>query len=76
VGDTVTIRGQRRTETQTKDATVHRTERVSGPFERTFTLGVPLRNDKVEATFKDGVLEVRIPKADEARMREIEIKVG
>ena len=55
---------------------VLRAERVYGSFERSFTLGAPVRADQVKATFKDGVLEVRVPKAEEARLREIEVQVG
>jgi len=76
MGDTVTIRGERRASSPSSGGTVHRSERVTGMFERTFTLGAPVRADRVEATFKDGVLEVRIPKAEEARVREVEIKIG
>jgi len=76
VGDTIVITGERTAETPGKDATAHAKERVVGRFERTLTLGTRVRADQVEASFKDGVLEVRIPKADEARVREIEVKVG
>jgi len=76
MGDVVSIRGERHASAPTNGGTVHRSERVAGTFERTFTLGTAVRSDKVEATFKDGVLEVRIPKAEEARVREVEIKVG
>jgi HSP20 family protein len=76
MGDTLTIRGQRRLEERGKNDGAHRTERVAGQFERSFTLGKPVRGDQVQATFKDGVLEIRIPKAEDARVREIEVKVG
>jgi HSP20 family protein len=76
LGDSVTIRGERHTTQPSNGGTLHRTERVSGMFERTFTLGTAVRPDQVEAKFKDGVLEVRIPKAEDARVREVEIKVG
>jgi HSP20 family protein len=76
MGDVVTIRGERTAVAPPSGVTVHRTERITGGFERTFTLNSPIRADQVAATFKDGVLEVRIPKAEEARVREVEIKVG
>jgi HSP20 family protein len=75
MGDTLTIRGERRYDTNQKDGTVHRVERVYGSFERSFTLGAPVSNDKVKATYRDGVLEIRVPKAEEARMKEIEVQV-
>ena len=76
MGDTLTIRGERHQESSTKDANHHRLERVHGTFERSFTLGTPVRNEQVKAQYRDGVLEVRVPKAEEARMRQIEVQVG
>jgi len=77
MGDTITIRGERRASKDANGGTnYHRLERVYGTFERSFSLGSPVRNDQVQATYRDGVLEVRVPKAEEARMREIEVQVG
>lgn len=76
MGDTLTIRGERKRETAAKDGSHHRIERLYGTFERSFTLGSPVRNDKVKAQYRDGVLEVRVPKAEEARIREVEVQVG
>ena len=76
VGDTITIRGERLTQNAAKGANQHRVERVHGTFERSFTLGTPVRNDQVKAQYRDGVLEVHVPKADQARVREIEVQVG
>jgi HSP20 family protein len=75
MGDTLTIRGERKHEAEHKEGSWHRVERAYGSFERTFTLGAGVRNDKVKASYKDGVLEVRVPKAEEARLREIEVQV-
>jgi HSP20 family protein len=75
-GDTLTLRGERKRETDTTAGNVHRTERVFGTFERTFTLPAPVRGDQVKASYRNGVLEIHVPKADEARVREIEVKVG
>ncbi len=75
MGDTLTIRGERHQETREK-ANALRNERVYGTFERSFTLPAPVRADQVRATFKDGVLDIVVPKAEEARMREVEIKAG
>jgi len=76
MGDTLTLRGERKYETDRKNGNYHRVERVRGTFERTFTLGTPVRNDQVKAQFKDGVLEITVPKAEEAKRREIEIQVA
>src|SRR5262249_18354063 len=76
MGDTLTIRGERKPQGQDRNGSTHRIERAYGTFERTFTLGTPVRNDRVSASYKDGVLEVRVPKAEEARLREIQVQVG
>ncbi len=76
MGDTLTIRGERHEEKQEKSRTMLRVERTSGAFERSFTLGTPVRADAVKATYKDGVLEVRVPKAEQARLREVQIQTG
>ena len=76
LGDTLTIRGERRLDTSAQERNMHRIERHYGLFERSFTLGIPVRNDQVKASYKDGVLEIHVPKSEEARLREIEVKVG
>lgn len=75
-GDTLTIRGERKQEQASQHGNHHRIERVYGSFERSFVLGTPVRNDQVRAQFKDGVLDVRVPKAEEAKVREIEVQVA
>ena len=74
--DTLTIRGERKSQSETKDRNYHRVERRSGSFERSFTFGVPVRGDGVQAQVRDGVLEIHVPKAEQARVRDIEIKVA
>jgi HSP20 family protein len=76
MGDTITLRGERRQESTEKESNWLRCERSQGTFERSFALGSPLRADQVKAICRDGVLEVHVPKAEEARLREIEVKVG
>jgi len=76
MGDTLTIRGSRTDERKAKNGNFHRTERVHGSFERTITFGTTVKNDGVTAQVRDGVLEVHVPKADEAKLREIEVKVA
>ena len=74
-GDTLTIRGERKLESRRKEGTLHRVERPEGSFERSFVLGTPVRSNQVKAVYRDGVLEVHVPKAEEARVREIEVEV-
>jgi HSP20 family protein len=76
LGDTLTIRGERKVEQVHEKENIHYRERRSGSFERAFTLAAPVRADQVRASYRDGVLEVTVPKAEEARTREIEIQVG
>ena len=69
----LTVRGERKFEKDVKEESFHRIERAYGAFSRSFTLPTNVKNDGVEATFKDGVLTVRIPKAEEAKSRKIAI---
>ena len=70
----LTIRGERKKETDEKSARLHRVERVYGSFSRSFRLPATVLADKVEASYREGVLEITVPKADEVKPREIEIK--
>lgn len=73
-GDQLTIRGERRSERTEGEGQHIRTERLLGTFERSFTLGSRVQQEGVEAKHADGVLEVRVPKAESSRLREIEVK--
>jgi HSP20 family protein len=75
MGDTLTIRGERKQENEKQDGTTRRSERIYGMFERSFRLGTPVRSDKVKAQYRDGVLEVHVPKAEEAKLREVEVQI-
>jgi HSP20 family protein len=72
----LTIRGEKKGETETKDAHSFHRERVFGSFTRSFEVPVAVDAKRIEATFKDGVLEVRLPKSEEAKPKQIEIKVS
>jgi len=76
MGDTLTIRGERKQESENKNGGMHRVERLYGSFERSFRLATPVRGDKVKAQYRDGVLEIRVPKAEEAKVREVEVQVA
>jgi HSP20 family protein len=69
----LTIRGEKRQEIDENNERVHRSERVYGVFERTFALPNTVDADKIEARFENGILFVRIPKAERARPREIRV---
>jgi HSP20 family protein len=69
----LTIRGEKRQELDENNERVHRFERVYGVFERTFALPSTVDPDRIEARFENGVLLIRIPKAERARPREIRV---
>jgi HSP20 family protein len=69
----LTISGERRYEKDVKEENVHRVERAYGKFSRSFSLPTNIDADKVDATMKDGVLEVRLPKRESAKPKAIAI---
>jgi HSP20 family protein len=73
--NTLTIRGQRQPEEGTADAQFHRSERVFGPFTRSFTLPNTVDAGRVKAEYRDGVLTVRLPRREEAKPRQIAVDV-
>src|SRR6266480_2295191 len=56
---------------ETKGESYHHVERVFGKFERSVQLPMEVQADKVQATYRDGMLEVKLPKAEEVKPREI-----
>ncbi len=74
-GDVLTIKGEKKGEEEEKDEHYHRVERYSGSFQRIFQLSSGVKADKIEATFDKGVLKVTLPKVEEAKKKEIEVKV-
>jgi len=74
-GDLLIIKGEKKKEEEEKDEHHHYIERYSGSFQRSFQLPTSVKGDKVEAHFEKGVLNVIIPKVEEAEKKEIEIKV-
>jgi HSP20 family protein len=74
-GDLLTVRGERAHRQEVKEDESYRTERWYGRFERTLPLPVPIQQDKVKATYRDGVLTVKLPKIEEINPKEIKIDV-
>lgn len=74
--DVLTVAGKRETADESARGGVRRIERVSGAFSRTLTLPAGIDPDKIEASFEHGVLEVRIPKPEQAQPRRVEVRVG
>jgi HSP20 family protein len=72
----LTIRGERRFTQETSEQQFHRVERRYGSFRRSITLPSQVQADQIEASFEDGVLEVVVPKAEEAKPRKISVRAG
>ena len=75
-GDTLTLRGERKFENEERKDNFVRVERSYGRFQRSFTLGVPVQNDQVSATYRDGVLEIHLPKSEQTRPRKVQVSVS
>jgi HSP20 family protein len=71
--NTLILRGQRTHEAEVKDEHYHRVERAYGTFQRSFVLPAIVDQDKVQATYKDGVLELHLPKSEAAKPKRIAI---
>jgi HSP20 family protein len=67
----LTVRGERRFEAEVKKENYHRIERAYGKFARSFTLPARVVTDGIAANYKDGILEVVIPKAEESKPKKI-----
>jgi HSP20 family protein len=72
----LTIRGERKHDQETKQESYHRIERVYGAFSRSFQLPSTVNMEQVAAEFKDGVLTVVLPAREEARPRQVQVKVS
>ena len=69
--DLLTIKGEKKKEEEEKDEHHYCAERYYGAFQRVFQLPASIKADKVDATFKKGVLKVTLPKAEEAKRKAI-----
>lgn len=72
----LTLRGERRFEEETSHENYHRVERHYGEFMRSFSVPMFVDATMIKAEFKDGLLTVTLPKREEARTKEIEVKVS
>ncbi|MCX8126181.1 MAG: Hsp20/alpha crystallin family protein [Dehalococcoidia bacterium] len=73
-GDTLTIKGERKEEKETREQDYFFRERRYGAFSRSVTIPVPVKTDKAEATFENGVLTITLPKAEEVKPKQIKVK--
>jgi HSP20 family protein len=72
----LTIGGERKSETGTNGENATRTERFTGKFRRSITLPTRVDANKVNASYKDGILTVTLPKAEEAKPKQIQVNVS
>ena len=70
----LTISGERKLEKEEKNKKYHRVERAYGSFSRSFVIPDDVVADKIDAQFKDGILQVHLPKGEHAKPKTIEVK--
>lgn len=71
--NTLTLRGEKKQETEVDNDNAYRLERFYGSFSRSFVLSTKINPEQIKATFRDGVLEVVVPKAEEVRPKKIKV---
>jgi HSP20 family protein len=72
----LTLSGERKFEEPANGVEYHRVERVAGKFSRSFYLPQTVKQDSIKATYRDGILEIQVPKAEEAKPRQIAISLN
>lgn len=72
----LTIRGERKFERENTEENYHRIERSYGSFVRSFTLPNSVEQNRIQATFADGILNIDLPKREETKPKQIPIKAG
>ena len=73
---TLVISGERKTEKASEGTEIHRQERFYGKFSRALTLPTAVAGNQVKAAYKDGILTVTLPKAEEAKPKQIDVTVN
>ncbi len=74
-GENLTIKGEKKEDKEVKEDDYYRRERSYGSFLRTIALPCEVKSDEIKASFKDGVLEVRMPKTEEAKKKSISVRI-
>jgi len=73
--DVLTLKGEKKEEKEVKKENYHRVERCYGSFRRSVSFPTGIQGDKAKASYRDGVLQVTIPKAEEAKPKQVKIDV-
>ncbi len=76
LGSTLTIKGEKKSESEVEEENYHRVERSYGLFQRTVELPSDVDESRVDASYKNGVLEVKLPKKEAVKGKKIAIKAG
>jgi len=71
----LTIKGERKVDSEVKEKNYYRRERTHGSFSRSFNLQYAVNPDKIKARFKDGVLEIEVPKPEEEKTKQINVNI-
>jgi len=71
----LTVTGEKKSEKEEKDVNYHRVERSFGKFERSFRVPTRIVSEKIDANFTNGVLTITLPKAEEVKPKEIEVRI-
>jgi len=74
--NTLTLKGEKKFEREVKEENYHRVERSYGSFQRAFTLPGTVQQDKVRAKFRDGILEITLPKLEQAKPKQIKVELS
>ena len=72
---TLVLSGESKSEKPAEGVEYRHVERAAAKFRRSFSLSETVKHDGIEATYKDGVLEIRVPKAEKAKPRQIQVTV-
>ncbi len=75
-GNTLTISGERKQQEERREGETYRSEIYYGRFQRSITLPAPVDANKIQATYKDGILNVTLPKSEEAKPKQIQVKTS
>jgi len=74
-GNVLTLKGERKSESEQKEKGYFYSERYHGAFSRSVELPTEIQQDKIKATYKDGVLDISLPKSENAKPKQIDIEV-
>jgi HSP20 family protein len=74
-GDLLSVKGERRFEHDVKEQQFLHVERAYGKFERLVQLPIPVQADKVKASYRDGLLEITLPKTEDIKPKEIKVDI-